>query len=207
MALAVTASCQEVNVNSNTLLAIVMSGGIVPALCPKLESSSTTAAAASSKGNGQTTIFPSIATSTLEPPVPVAPPTNSAAVTTGIPMTTTKPATTLTTPTTIPAPQSQISESHMRSSSATRNEPHSTSTDAGGAGRVQTTTLLTDTNGRPRVSATGTDAAAATNKGSSSNDSGGGSPFDIQSAASQFGGNSALCALVVAVWASMVLGR
>ncbi|EPE27744.1 hypothetical protein GLAREA_04535 [Glarea lozoyensis ATCC 20868] len=214
LAVQVTTSCITVGASANTLLGIVMRGGIIAALCPTADQSSTTTSS-STRGNGLTTIRPSFVTSVssaTKPPVSVPVTTSSTVV-----ASTTEAKTTTSTPTTSATSQTQVLSSQtttsVTSTSATITSTLSTvtppvsSTSTDDDGGAESTTVLTESNSRgTQIIATSTNPAdAETTSKSASNGSGGGSPFDIQSAAPQLSRRSALYVLVATVWTGVIL--
>ncbi len=193
IARSVSRSCDDVEVSSNTLLGIVMNGGIVAALCPILAKTST-----------QATISVTVQSSVPTAAVSVTIPTDSAGVTGGLGFKTSS----TTTSTPIPAPQSEISTkttSAVTTTTTSSTTSQSVQSADGGLGGGSPATTLTQT---PAKKTTSSASAQTTSSQQSQDKSGGGSPFDTQSSndATRDIGRSML-ALVVAMFAVLVLGR
>ncbi|KAH6680735.1 hypothetical protein B0J14DRAFT_272250 [Halenospora varia] len=204
----VTNACADVTVNANTLLGRVKAGGIVEALCVSVLSSTSSSAKV-------TVISPSIVSST--PAASVTIPTGGAGVTGGLGEKTSS--------TSVPIPQTQLSSSRSSSASirtTTRASTTATTTLSsaeGGIGEPPTSTTTSTTaaavapspvNGSSETSSRTTSAAASKTAQASNgkSDSGGGSPFDIQSSgANHTGAHSAIMALLIITWAGVLLGR
>jgi hypothetical protein len=192
IASSVSSSCSHVKVKSNTLLGIVKNGGIVAALCPTL-----------AKTTQATT---SVTVQTSEPAVPPAAvsvtiPTGGAGVTGGLGFKTTS------TSKPIPVPQSEISTSTTKVVKTTKTSTttsQSVQSAAGGlGGGSQTTTSHTTT----ATKTTSTASAETTSSAQSQDKSGGGSPFDVQSNNAPRDVGRSMLALVVAMFAVVVIGR
>ncbi|KAH8672688.1 hypothetical protein BGZ60DRAFT_283718 [Tricladium varicosporioides] len=205
----VTNACADVTVNANTLLGRVKAGGIVEALCVSVLSSTTSSAKV-------TVISPSIVSSTAA--VSVTIPTGGAGVTGGLG--------TKTSSTSVPIPQTQLSSSKSSSASirtTTRASTTATTTlssaNGGIGGDDPTSTTASTTavavtpspvNGSSSSSSTKTSATASKTAQASNgkSDSGGGSPFDIQSSGgSHSSARSTIMALLIITWAGVLLGR
>ncbi len=190
IARSVSRSCDDVKVSSNTLLGIVMNGGIVAALCPTLAKTSTQATISVTVQSSVPTAQPAAVSVTI--------PTDSAGVTGGLGFKTSS----TTTSTPIPAPQSEISTKTTMASSTTSQSVQSADGGLGGGNPATTSTHTT-------AKKTTSSASAQTTSSQQSQDkSGGGSPFDTQSSndATRDVGRSML-ALAVAMFAVLVIGR
>jgi hypothetical protein len=192
IASSVSNSCAHVKVNSNTLLGIVKNGGIVAALCPTLAKT--------------TLATTSVTVQTSAPPVQpavvsVTIPTDSRGVTGGLGFKTTS------TSTPIPEPQSEISTSTTKAAKTTKTSTttsQSVQSAAGGLGGGSPATTSHTTTAKKTTPTTST---KTTSSPQSQDKSGGGSPFDVQNNDAPRDVGRSMLALVVAVFAVVVIGR
>lgn len=190
IARSVSGSCSDVEVNSNTLLGIVKDGGIVVALCPTL-----------AKTSAKSTISVTVQSSTpaAQPAaVSVTIPTGGAGVTGGLGFKTT---TSTSTSTPIPVPQSEITTKTTRTSSIPSQSVQSADGGLGGESPATTSSHTT------AKKTTSTASTQTTSSSQSQDKSGGGSPFDIASNDATRDVGRSMLALVVAMFAVVVIGR
>lgn len=202
-------ACDGTHATSNSLLGIIQDGGIRAALCPMLaETTTKTTTSAQSTS-------PAIESVTL--------PTGGAGVTGGLGFQTSTTAIVQTTtaaststsvsakPTVSTVESTSTSTSDSPSSSETSTSTQSASTEA--ATTTMATTISADTSVLTSASSSSTSSkATTTTKASSStnsdSDSGGGSPFDIQSnAAAHMGGNTIMGFWALAAWVGFLAVR
>ncbi|CAG8973908.1 hypothetical protein HYALB_00003686 [Hymenoscyphus albidus] len=237
----VRTACSQGSAGSTTLLGIVMNGGIIQALCPKVTGNTpvapskpppaptsipllSTRPAPLASSSTSTSVIPTLPianplldpttkqiipqrTSTANPPPPPATPT--AAPPPPPPPVFVPPVNTQ--PSAVPTPSRNPTPPQIPASNTLR--PSVSSPTGGTGGTVDTSTPPQGTPVRPpQGQTTGPGArsteppAASGHRGSQ--DTGGGSPFDSQrSQGNSLDGSSALCALVVAVWTTIVFGR
>ncbi|PSS13027.1 hypothetical protein M430DRAFT_43843 [Amorphotheca resinae ATCC 22711] len=212
VAQSVSGVCSDVNVNPNTLLGIVKSGGILAALCPapKVTLStpeSSTHAIQQSNTAAHTTI------STIPITNPDAHTTTASTHSQSTEQSTVSTSSTIATIATTTTEASTISQTStsIASASSTSTSTSITSTSISSAA----TTLSTQTQSAgsniepvPVTSTTATSTSSKTSsvtKETSHSDSGGGSPFDISSGSSHI--SRSLSLLVMAACAGVLLGR
>ena len=207
MAARVSNACSDVSVNSNTLLGIVMNGGVVEALCPAETKTTTTLAKSSPTPIAVSTTAPQ-ATAAPAPVSSVTLPTESPGVTGGDGLSS------KTSTTSEPIAQSAVSTSSSRSVPGKTTSSKTTATTAA----VSSTTLqpaqgglgggTTSSSTSKKNAATTTAASQSSQKAQPANDgSGGGSPFDISSSGSRSATSSTFGVLVMATWIGVLLGR
>jgi hypothetical protein len=206
----VQSGCANVSVNPNALLGIVMSGGIIPALCPSVEKATSTVA--------KTTTPVAVSSAAASVTIPTANPgvtggggldskqSTTASAQTQVTIATTRSAQASTTSTAEASTPSAAQPTTVVSSSV-----ESTSTNTvQGAGAASTTaaSITTATSRKGPVATTSQSAAAAASpKAAPKADGGGGSPFDISSNDVNGMGHSILSVLVAAAWAGVLLAR
>ncbi|KAE9372260.1 hypothetical protein N431DRAFT_456993 [Stipitochalara longipes BDJ] len=198
VARAVSDSCSDVRVNSNTLLGIVKNGGIVAALCPTL---------------AKTSAQPTVASVTVQPSTPAAQPaavsvtipTDGPGVTGGLGFKTTSTSTSTSSSTPIPVPQSEVSSTTTKAAKTTKTtSTTSQSEQAGGIGGGSPATKSTTTAAKKTTS---TASSETTSSPQSQDKSGGGSPFDTASNDATRDVGTSMLALAVAVFAVVAIGR
>ncbi|CAG8956411.1 hypothetical protein HYFRA_00003794 [Hymenoscyphus fraxineus] len=243
----VRAGCLQVSAGSTTLLGIVMNGGIIQALCPKVTENTpvappkpppaptsipllSTRPVPPASSSTSKSVIPTLPianplldpttkqiipqrTSTANPPPPAtptaAPPPPPPPVV--VPPVDTQPSA-VPTPSRNPNPP-QIPATNTLRPSVSSPTAAPTPPTGGTGGTVDTSTPPQGTPVQPPPGQTTAPGARSTespaasgNRGSQ--DTGGGSPFDSQrSQGNSLDGSSALCALVVAVWAIVLFGR
>jgi hypothetical protein len=202
----VSDSCSDVSVSSNTLLGIVMNGGIIQALCPATAKTTTTVAQSSSAIAETASAADSVTIPTTSP---------------GVQLSTTTSTTSKASKST-PSSQSAVT-THSTTAKTTRAKTTETteSTESTAAAASSTTVQATEASQSAEATSTSTKnnaatskttaAAASTQKASQESDtqgvgSGGGSPFDISSSGTRINGGW-MFAFVIAAWACVLLGR
>jgi len=213
----VQSNCRNVFVNPIALLGIVMNGGIIQALCTRVDKAtstvtrtSTTQAVASSTAASVVTI------PTASPGVTGGEGTRASTIATAqpqtqvtIPTSRSTSARSTTTATTVASTSAESTSevvSSVAPSSVTSAESTSTSVTQSGP---ETTSILSDTSstpGRGSIATSAQNPAAASQNAKPQTDTGGGSPFDIASSASRIGGN-AISVLVAIAWMGVLFGR
>lgn len=197
IARSVSNSCSDVKVKSNTLLGIVKNGGIVAALCPTLAKTSAPATISVTVQTSAPAVQPAVVSVTI--------PTDGPGVTGGLGFKTTS--TSISTPFPVPQPQSEISTSTTKTAkttkaSTTTSQPGQAA--GGGQGGGSPATTSTKTTAKKTTSTASSKTTAAPQ---SQDKSGGGSPFDTPSNDAPRDVGRSMLALVVAVFAVVVIGR
>ena len=189
----VASACSGVSVSSTTLLAIVMNGGIVAALCPTAAQITSTLTKTSATSKAVSTTPKAVNSVTL--------PTVNPGVTGGEGLSS-------KTSTSKPAAQSTVSTSPSQSASGRTTSSRATAT-AKTTAKTTAQSAQSENGGRTSTTtsnkATTTAASQATQN--SQGGSGGGSPFDISSSASRSETTSIFGVLLMAAWLGILLGR